>query len=220
MNVSYKNGVASLTGIKADGNISGVVDSSNMTIGKSKVADNVNILDVSTNEIGEDPGTYTVTFMQRLDGVNIESKQVLYAKKDSSGNITDIVLNNVTGDCYKYGVITNVTESGDGSGMSVKSKRYTCDILGEKYTCNLNYGSTFKNNMPAAFGLSGMEIIQMKTLNRISGSVQSVGDGIVVVDGEEYLLSDKVAVYKVLLLFSPVKITLSRSLWPASFVYS
>lgn len=197
MNVSYKNGVASLAVIKEDGNVSGVADSGNMTIGKSKVADNVNILDVSTDEIGEEPGTYTVTFMQRLDGINIESKQVLYAKKDSSGKITDIILNNVTGDCYKYGVITDIAESGSNTGMSVTSKRYTCDILGEKYTCNINYGSTFSKNMPAAFNVSGSGIVQMKKLNQISGSVQSIGDGIVVVDGEEYLLSDKVAVYKV-----------------------
>lgn len=198
MRITYKNGFATLTAEPSDNSsLYGKVDCNNMKIGNTKISDNVNILDVSTSRTDDDPGAYVTTYIQRLDGIEIESGQVLYVKKDSQGIVTDIILNNVTGDCYNYGVITDLVESGSGTGMSVTSKRYTCDILGDKYTCNVNYGSTFKRNMPAAFLVSGMEVTEMKKLNIIEGTVDEIEEQCIWVGSEKYLLSDKVSVYKV-----------------------
>jgi hypothetical protein len=198
MNVTYKDGIASLSVAKETSGVYGVADFSNMKIGNTPVAEGVNILDVTTDNTGNELNGYTVTYMQRLDGVNISSKDILYMSKNSKGEISELVLSNVTGDAYKYGIIADMSESGSNTGMSVSNKRYTCDVLGTQYTCNINYGSTFKKGMPAAFILSGNSIVGMKKLNLYQGAVKSINEGSVTVGSENYLLSDDVSVYKVL----------------------
>ncbi len=197
MNVKFNDGVASLSVAKADTNVYGTVDSNSLKIGSHNVAEGANILDITTNDSDDEPGAYTVTYLQRLDGVYIEANKVLYCKKNSKGQISDLILQNVTGDAYSYGVITNLTESGSNEGMSVSSKRYTCDIFGKQYTCSINYGSAFKKSMPAAFILSGGSIVGMKALNQYSGVVKSVNEGTITIASNTYLLSDDVAVYRV-----------------------
>ena len=197
MNVKFDNGIASLSVAKASNSVYGTADSKAMKIGSSNVADGVNILDISTDDIGDEPGCYTVTYMQRLDGVYIDANKVLYYSKNSKGEITDLILKNVTGDAFNYGVITNFTESGTSSGMSVSNQMYTCDIMGKKYSCSINYGSAFKKGMPAAFTLSNGSIVGMKALNMYSGNVKSVNEGSITIGSNTYLLSDNAAVYKV-----------------------
>ncbi len=197
MNVKFNDGVASLSVAKADTNVYGAVDSDTLKIGTHTVAEGANILDITTNDSDDEPGAYTVTYLQRLDGVYVEANKVLYCKKNNKGEISDLILQNVTGDAYSYGVITNLTESGSNEGMSVSSKRYTCDILGKQYSCSINYGSTFKKSMPAAFILSGGSIVGMKALNHYSGVVKAVNEGTITIASNTYLLSDDVAVYKV-----------------------
>ncbi len=197
MNVTYKDSVASLSAAKQTSGLYGLADFSNMKIGNTPVAEGVNILDVTTDNTGNELNGYTVTYMQRLDGMNIASKDILYMSKNSKGEISELILSNVTGDAYKYGVIIDMSESGSNSGMSVSNKRYTCDVSGTQYSCNINYGSTFKKGMPAAFILSGNSVVGMKKLNLYSGAVRSINEGTVTVGSNNYLLSDDVSVYKV-----------------------
>ncbi len=197
MNVTYKDGVATLSVAKQTSGLYGLADFANMKIGNTPVAEGVNILDVTTDNTGNELNGYTVTYMQRLDGVTIASKDILYMSKNSKGEISELILSNVTGDAYKYGVITDMSESGSNTGMSVSNKRYTCDVLGTQYTCNINYGSTFKKGMPAAFILSGNSVVGMKKLNLYSGAVKSINEGTVTVGSNNYLISDDVSVYRV-----------------------
>ncbi len=198
MNVKFSDGVAYLSVAKAGTSVYGTVDSDTLKIGSHNVAEGANILDITTNDSVDEPGAYTVTYLQRLDGVYIEPDKILYVKKNNKGQISDLIVNNITGDSYRYGVITDVTQSGSNEGMSVSSKRYACDILGKQYTCQINYGSTFKSNMPAAFVLSGESVVGIKALNQYSGAVKSVGEGTITIASNTYLLSDDVAVYKVM----------------------
>lgn len=197
MSVTFKDGIAYLTQLTAGGGLYGRADSKNLTIGTTRIAEGANILDITETDSNDSPGSYTVTYIQRLDGIDIEAKKVLYYKKNNRGEVSDIILNNVTGDAYKYGVITDISESGSNEGMSVSSKRYTCDIFGNLNTCTVNYGSTFKKGNPVAFIISGSSIVGMKALNMHAGYVKSVVDGIVSIGANEYIVSDDVSVYRV-----------------------
>lgn len=194
MTVNFNNGVARLTAQKQGNTVSGMVDADNMKIGSHEIDEGVEILDVTTNS-DDQPGAYVKTYMQRLDGVNLSASKVLYTGKNSSGKITDIILLNATGDAYSYGVISDISESVSGGSMSTTTRRYTCDIGGSKYTCNINYGATFNRGSVIGASFSGGTITSMVRLNT-TGRVSEIGNGTVTVGGTEYLTDDKLIVYK------------------------
>jgi len=196
MAVHLNDGVGRLSEVKGGNTIYGKVSVGDMTIGSWDVDDSVKIIDVLNYGEEDQPSGYTTTFMQRLDGMTLSAQSVLYSKRNASGKVSELILKNVTGDAYSYGIIASVNESGSGEGMSVSNQRYTCDVAGKQYTCNINYGSQFKQNSVASFHISGNSIIGMKALQRVSSSVSAINEGSITAGGKEYLLSDKVAVYK------------------------
>lgn len=195
MTVNFSGGVAKLNAVKNGSSVSGTADASEMKIGSASVADDMQILDVTTSS-DDNPGSYLRVYMQRLDGVNISGSQVMYYDKNSDGEISKLILNNVTGDAFEYGVVTNVSTSGGGGGsMSTTSRRYTCDVDGKTYTCSINYGGAITGSSPAGFAVSNGNINSIVKLNS-AGQVSSIGDGTVTINGDESLMSDKVVVYK------------------------
>jgi len=108
--VSFKDGVASVVVLSARAGVYGTVNESKGKIGTTDVSSNVNIIDVAKSDEGE-VGAWSSVFLQRIDGVTLKEKQVLYYEKNSSGQIISMILNDVTGDAYKYGVVTKAETS-------------------------------------------------------------------------------------------------------------
>ena len=164
--------------------IAGTVDASNMTIGSNRVAENCAILDTTYNT---EPGNpiYKRVFLQRLDGLMLGNKKdILYFHKNSAGEIDELILNEVTGDFYKYGIT-----------LSAESPNYIIDIDGTQYTSS---GSSLSLSMgtPCRVKINDGNIITASSLKRYPSTVSVLTQTTATIGNTEYKLSDEVVVYE------------------------
>lgn len=142
------NGYARLSLLKdtGDGRIDGVFDWENRKLGNTPVADNAEILDIGTMNT-YDASVYAHVFPQRLNGVKISSQQILYSATDASGKISKMILKNVTGDGFQYGLMTKASKL---SNDRILGGKYTYLVDGQLYDLNLS-GRMF--NISAGSGI-------------------------------------------------------------------
>lgn len=101
-----------VTGI-ANKSLSGKFDLENSMLGPTPLADDVEILDTTT---GGAAGTVRPS---RLSGVNLNGLDVRYYTLNEKGQIDRLILNDVTGDLWKYGVLNDIqTVAGNWSQIS------------------------------------------------------------------------------------------------------
>lgn len=101
-----------VTGI-ANKSLSGKFDLENSMLGSTPLADDVEILDTTT---GGAAGTVRPS---RLSGVNLNGLDVRYYTLNKKGQIDRLILNDVTGDLWKYGVLNDIqTVAGNWSQVS------------------------------------------------------------------------------------------------------
>lgn len=167
---------------KTGSNITGSVDADLCLIGSTSIAPNAIILDTNL-------GNYKPTSLQRLDGVWFQAGDVLYYEA-GGGKVTTLILNDVTGDTSKYGVVTSAS-SGDSSG----SYEYMIDGV----TAKLNTSnSTLGVHIGAAefYGESG-SISMIRNLYGISTKAKTFNSAQITVNDSVgiYPLSADVAVY-------------------------
>ncbi len=191
--VTFSNGLASVSSYTRQG-ISGKVDAKSRLLGNMTVAESVNILDVVTMEKSKS-GAYSTIFLQRLDGMELSQKQILYYDTNSRGQITDLILNDVTGECYSYGVITSAESR--TSGYNVGGS-YSYDINGQAgSTATSGVAYHVGTGQAAMFLMSGGRVQNIKALTKLNAKITAVGDGYLMTGGNmNYPLSDKVVVYK------------------------
>jgi hypothetical protein len=79
--------------------------SDSSTLGNMKLASNVKILDLEGTN-------YISTYPDRLAGVTLPGSSVYYYELNANGELTQLILNNITGDMDKYGVYTGYTVQG------------------------------------------------------------------------------------------------------------
>ncbi len=121
--VAAGSGEVTLRGL-SNASLSGKVDSEGAKLGKYTFAQGAQILDVS-----EDRGA--VVSPSRLAGLELDSGKVKYYSLTPQGEIETLILNDVTGDAYQYGIITRFEE--EGEGMS-KYYAYQYDVGGVSYS--------------------------------------------------------------------------------------
>lgn len=189
--VSFQNQKVKVNTINPTSSVNGVVDYTQKTIGTQKMANGIQILDVSTLDRLETGSCITV-YPQRLDGIDLSSSSVLYAQKNSDGEITTLFLNDVTGDAHKYGIVTYASEYNERSN----SRSYTYDIDGVVSTMNGTIFTAVSSGAPSRFVFSGNSIDSIKPLMKLTTFVSEVKEFSVECAGKEYLMSDKVAVYQ------------------------
>lgn len=101
-----------VTGI-ANKSLSGKFDLENSMLGSTPLADDVEILDTTT---GGAAGTVRPS---RLSGINLNGLDVRYYTLNEKGQIDRLILNDVTGDLWKYGVLNDIqTVAGNWSQVS------------------------------------------------------------------------------------------------------
>lgn len=188
MAISFRDGSAKLSRVNSGG-VSGKVDFEDMKIGSTKVSDEVKIIDVSTTN-KDHSGNAVSTYMVRLDEINISASNVLWYKKNSSGEIIELVLNDVTGDSCEYGIVTSVPESSERGGA------YSIDISGSSCTYSGGYYSDIKIGTPVKAEGEKLGVSALSSLNSLKGNVSAIDNTTVTVGGNTYKLSDKVKVYK------------------------
>lgn len=182
--VSFSDGKASI-GLLGESNLSGTVNSTGTAFASYSFAENVQILDSTGN------GSYLRVYPSRLAGITLSSSDVRYYVLDSQGKISDMILNNVTGDMYKYGILTSANESYDSMNVA-SSYNYIVDgISGSTASGSTAFGVT-TGPVQIEFGDSG--IISMKnltgfTLSSLNSAYATSSDG------TQYALGDNVAIY-------------------------
>ncbi len=191
--VTFSDGLASVVGQKPM-DLYGEVNASARTAGAYRFAENVKILDVVPGD-GTHSGAYATVFLQQLDKAVLTSGNVLYYGVNRAGLIDELIVKDVTGECYSYGIVTQAKNNTGGTNISGS---YTYDIAGVVGSVSTS-GKVFNVNrgQPVQIFKSDSRIQMMKGLNRISTTFSEVtGKALVTAGGTEYLLSDSVIIYK------------------------
>lgn len=194
---SYTYDVGDLVGVNiaADGTVSlkrlsptrlsGKVNSEGTKIGSTPLADGVEILDVYE-------GSGTRIFPSRLAGITLNKDMVLYYTLNGSGEIDRLILEDVTGDNYHYGILTNMVEIPTGTLTTYYT--YVYDVGGTTYTlANSTTGFPVStggimlkgdlNNPDKMYRLTKLEA------DRISGNLLIAGN-------RSYTMADDVVIYE------------------------
>ena len=194
---SYTYDVGDLVGVNiaADGTVSlkrlsptrlsGKVNSEGTKIGSTPLADGVEILDVHE-------GSGTRIFPSRLAGITLNKDMVLYYTLNGSGEIDRLILEDVTGDNYHYGILTDMVEIPTGTLTTYYT--YVYDVGGTTYTlANSTTGFPVStggimlkgdlNNPDKMYRLTKLEA------DRISGNLLIAGN-------RSYTMADDVVIYE------------------------
>ncbi len=191
--ITFDDGVATV-GMQKAMTLSGTVDVAAKTIGSYRFADSVNILDIVPDD-GSGKGAYATVFLQRLDQIYLNSSNVIYYGLNDDGEIDELILNDATGECYQYGIMTKAEHS---TGNMNISGSYTYDIAGQVGSTSTN-GSAYNVGTGQAVMIlsSGGRVQTIKALSKLSGMVSQVTGGeLITQNGTRYQLSDKVVIYK------------------------
>ena len=176
--VTLKDGKAMVGKVSGSSTVSGRVSYNDMTLGDYTLSSNVSILDVANDNV-YGKVLYKRIYTQRIDGMSLNSSQILYCERNAMNEITSMILNNVTGDVYTYGVVLSSKPS------------YTVDINGSPMPVLVsgNYGGPVKIIMDAS-GIGGLI-----NLSRHTGSVSELTASTAKVGGVTYKLSADVVCY-------------------------
>ncbi len=191
--ITFENSRAKITGASSGTSVYGTVDAEKCTIGSTRVSPDVKILDVGYQDSSY-PTIYTTVFLPRLDGVTVSTKDVLYSKTED-GVITELILNNVTGDAFSYGVVLSSHTSGTGFNTSGS---YSVDIGGNTYTYTGGAVANVKKGAVVKTALSGNRIQYLFRLSPQSVNIKECDfTSITLSNGKKHLLAEDVTVYKI-----------------------
>ncbi len=113
----------------------------------------------------------------------VSSDNVVFYDTDDSGDITNIIFNNITGNARKYGLLYAIHREEDGGDMSVHTGSYTCFFNGDSQVIST---SGFNKAIPLGVGvevyssLEGSDLIKELDkikIHGIEGNVASSPDG-------------------------------------------
>ena len=149
------------------------------------MASDVEILDVGT--------TNKKIYPTRLNNVNINSNKILYCHKNSSGEIDKLILNDVTGDSYTFGVMTSAQNMSFGTSVSGS---YSYIVNGSSYSFT-SPSTIYSVNSGQGVRLSSASNPSiMSPLSEVKGTVTVTSAGSLTADVKCYDISADVQVYE------------------------
>gem|GEM_PF-3279422 len=185
--LTFKDGTANVSQTSGNGaSLSGTVDAAARTIGSYSVSDSLSIVDV------DDYGNMATIFLPRLDGLALARRDVLYYSTNGNGDISEIILKEVTGDTYSYGVVTSVDDITSDEGDSTT---FAYDIGGAKGTASTASKQFEVKTGPARLIFENGVFQKYESLSRLN-NVSLTDYGYITVGGSSYKLADKVLIYK------------------------
>lgn len=185
--LNFSNGYARIATVSSS-SVGGVFNWSSKKFGSDKLSASVNILDVGTLDKSEG-SAYTKVYGQRLEKTEIQEDEVLYADKNSSGEITSLILKNVTGDAFEYALIVSTNSSGD-------TKEYTYMVNGSRYTISAQENYSVAKGDVFKLANTNAPLVASAKIKSVSGKATMVSTDKITVARQTFALSDKVACYK------------------------
>lgn len=185
------DGVATVSAKSRPKTVYGKIDVQNYTIGTSKLAKNVEILDVATTS-SQETGAYAKVYLNRLDGLDISYNDVAYFSKNSDGEISELYLVDVTGDMYDYGVVMKAETAENGAIKSFDAMKggeivsYSGPTVSGK---NLSIGGG------VGMITEGGKVKSFVPTKQLSGQIKSISGGIVTTQNGQYKLDGNAAAY-------------------------
>lgn len=164
--------------------LSGKVSADGSKLGNKTFADHVEILDTYGN-------TALRVWPTRLAGVTLTSDDVAFYAANTAGEITHLILKDVTGDLHQYGVVTGMTEV--EAGMSVMGS-YVYDIGGQTISTGPLSKLFSISKGPAKFVFEDGELKSMTNLTQVK--VTGISGSQALTEGKTWPLSEAVAVYE------------------------
>lgn len=170
--IQYDNGKATVSkySIHAPGWNNSTVDSKGEKLGTKKLASDIHILDYSN-------GSYKTIYPARLANTIIMDSSILYYQINVDNEITDLILNNVTGDMDGYGIYTGYNSTGSSgtynfilNGTEGKLSKYT---YADFTTTTGPVGFSYEDgNIVASYSLKKLPVGEIGTSSITSGSVK------------------------------------------------
>ncbi len=199
---SYQNKVVRLSFQNGYARVHLITDSNSTTVygtynhesgklGKHTLAKDAQILDIGTVDANA-TSVYCRIYPQRLDGVSLSSAQILYWEKNSVGKIDTLILKDVTGDAFSYGLMltasqTYQTLSGNYSYI-VDGKIYQLKTSGRLLNASTGSGIQISGN------LSNPESVSRMT--ELSSGVKLLNASELTCNKTTYPISGNVSVYQ------------------------
>lgn len=183
--VTYSSGSATV----ADAAIPGIslggysVSTDASTLGTTAFASNVKILDICGNN-------HINIIPERLAGVMLNSSNIYYYSLNENGQISELILADVTGDMDSYGICTGITFSGNSTLLTYKIGSKTNSVsLSSLTDFSLTTGAK-------GFVLTNNAIESIYDLTEIS--VASIGSTTLQSGNTKYPLADECSIYLLL----------------------
>ena len=193
--VSFDSGKAALSRLSAKSNsLSGIFDWGAKKIGTDILAPDIKILD-TVNHVDYTKGKAKKIFPQRLDGVKMDGISVLHLKRNSAGQITELILNNATGDLYQYGIVLRAQET--SAGMYLQGA-YDLVTGGQLQTFATNNSIlNARTGQVVRVDVDSGKLISIKLLEKLDKRITAVGEtAVYTADGKKYLLTDGACIYR------------------------
>ena len=173
--------------------LTGKMNSDGTKLGSYPLADNVEIIDTY------EECTPVRIYPSRLAGVKFTGDMVRYYALNGNGEITHLILNDVTGDLHKYGIITNVTEINTvlPTGGYMISSSYTYDLNGQEMVFASDDTIYNMKSGPCQIKMEGDSTVERlyNLKERPLSAVSVSGNFGVASNGQQYAISEHVVVY-------------------------
>lgn len=187
--VAFEDGVAKLSRLNnSSKNLSGTVNSAATKLGSVPLASSARIMDYA------DGHAANIT-ASRLAGVKIDSGDVAYYELNSAGEIETLILKNVTGDMYSFGMLTKDEEI-PGANMT-NDHIYTLMSNGSvvgPLTCE---GVSFPVSQGKAvrYMMDGTTLDKMYNLTEVKLTAATTNGTAVADNGQKFNISTGVQIY-------------------------
>ena len=193
VSIKLEDGVAKASKLSQNHGVYGKFQWDKKKLGKSDLADDVKIVEVSTIVASEN-SVFASVYPQRLDGITLSDTDILYAEKTSDGKIKSLILSDVTGDMHTYGIVTKATSMSDDRSISgsyeymTKGNTVSFSTNGTAYSVEAGQAVRIESD--------GRSVVSMTPLSKITGRGNVEISGAYVTIGEKsYQMSDKVEIY-------------------------
>lgn len=190
VDLSFQDSKAVLTEATGE-SVYGTFDNKKKTFGSLSFDQSIEIVDIVRGDLTS-ASVYTRIYPQRLDGIYIPASKVLYAKTNSSGKITALFLNNVSGDAFSYGLVTKA-ESQSG-GMNVSGSYTYFDKSSLKSTRTSGKSFVVSAGSPVQIKNTSAGVEQMTRLSSL-GTVTEASGVTMKINGKTYTYTNDISIY-------------------------
>lgn len=186
--IAFDNGKPVVNKVTID-RLNGIVSADASRFSSYQLSESIRILEYDNN------GSYSRIERNRLAGLTINASNILYYHVNANKEITDLIIRGVTGDNYKYGILTAASEVASAATMTFMGN-YSYQI-GDQSGYATSNGQVFGMQGyvgPAQFAFaSDGSVTGIKTLGSIT--VTSITQTEVSNGRQAYIMADDVGVY-------------------------